>query len=117
MFVLLQLTQPIRPKGMLQRAVDLYLESGKTVISATRMRNMQWRVLNENGCWSAKDEEPVLFYDGRIYVWGDGEKYDHNSIEKPHAVLSYDGTQLVDVDYKEDFEELFLLNRDLANLK
>lgn len=40
-----------------------------------------------------------------------------NSIEKPHAVLSYDGTQLVDVDYKEDFEELFLLNRDLANLK
>lgn len=117
MFVLLQLTQPIRPKGMLQRAVDLYLESGKTVISATRMRNMQWRVLNENGCWSAKDEETVLFYDGRIYVWGDGEKCDHNSIEKPHAVLSYDGTQLVDVDYKEDFEELFLLNRDLANLK
>lgn len=114
--VLLQLTQPLRERGLLMRTLEQFRRNGRTIVSATRMRDQRWRVLNCNGVWYEKDtvftdQENgwVLLHDGVIYAWERGKAHEIFERTRPHdIVISSEVLPLIDVDYQEELIALEL---------
>lgn len=104
--VLLQLTQPIRERGLLLRTIEQFKENGRTIISGTLMPNMCWRAVDENGVWSPKKGGRTVYHDGVIYAWGRGMLHEVYERETPHdLIISSERLPLVDIDYREDIPE------------
>lgn len=104
-FVHLQLTQPVRQRGLLKKAIQAYLDTHIPVISATMMYDESWRVLNKHGNWkgNCKDyDKKVAHYDGAIYVWQPDNLKNVFNKDAQHIVIIQDLPWLIDVDYKDD---------------
>lgn len=113
--VLLQLTQPVREKGLLKRTLDLLVATKKTVVSATEGYDDSWRKIDENGIWLPKKDERVLHHDGVIYAWEQGHVDDIFTREQEHTVVvSSKRFPLIDIDYEgnipENMNELYALS-------
>lgn len=101
-YVLPQLTQPLRRRGLLSEAIDKMREFGLPVISASRSRIDEWRELDMLGRWKKQDASGKrLIYDGALYVWNNKNfkhVFDNSS---PHTIVE-NVDCVVDIDYKED---------------
>lgn len=106
LYVLCQLTQPLRERGLLKRVIEQYKKNRKTIISATKVRDTRWRLVDKQGRWNTKTDDKVLLHDGVIYAWSDGHLGDIYDKDCPHDVIvSSDRIPLVDVDYQEDLPD------------
>lgn len=103
LYVLCQLTQPVREKGLLLRTVQLFEKNHRTIISGTKLPDNRWRVLNEDGVWESKTDSRAVYHDGVIYAWEGGKLKEIYERETPHDVIvSSEFLPLIDIDYKED---------------
>lgn len=107
-FVQVLLTQPLRERGLLRRAVLAVrgAEAGLPVVSGLVRREEGWRRLDERGGWAgehagADDVEVVL--DGAVFAWRNVPEllriFDRRGRK---VVLERRGVPLVDVDWRED---------------
>lgn len=106
-FVQCLLTQPLRERGLLLRAVAAVRQAaeGLPVVSGLVRRQEGWRKLDEvggHGLHAAEDDVEVLL-DGAVFGWRDVEGllriFDRRA---PKVVLERHGVPLVDVDWRED---------------
>lgn len=112
--VLLQLTQPVREASLLRRALDQFRKNGgKTIISATRVRDDRWRAVDVNGVWYSKTDEQVLLHDGCIYLWAQGKTHEVFERTTPHDVIvSSETLPVIDIDRASDVPlDLWLLSQ------
>lgn len=102
--VLLQVTQPLREHGMLERAVRLIQDGNDCCVSAAESPKTDWRQLNtDNGNWGTKAEGTQLLMDGQIYAWKPGHAADIFNPQARHmVVLSQHRWGTVDVDVPQD---------------
>lgn len=114
-YVLLQLSQPIRRNGMLREAVDK-VEDDNVVLSYTMWGSNAWRVV-DNGTLeheSDRDDDIHRFYDGAIYVWkGNSAKIFDLKRQKKEWVHNYVGP-VCDIDHPWEYERSYI--KGLKNL-
>lgn len=101
-FVLLQVTQPIRRKGLLADAKAMLTEN-KVVISATSMDS--WRCLSLDGQWNTKGDEQSYFIDGALYGFHRSKVAEVFDNTAPHCIVLNKKSLLVDIDYPQDYED------------
>lgn len=111
--VLLQLTQPVREASLLKRALDQFRKNGKTIISATRVRDDRWRAVDINGVWYPKTDGTILMHDGCIYLWRQGKTHEIFERTCPHdVVISSETLPVIDIDRVSDVPlDLWLLSQ------
>lgn len=108
-FVLAQLTQPLRCRGLLSLFLDAlrHAPAGQPAVTVTpRHTSDEWRVILPSGGWVSAPEQPAheLLVDGQLYGW---RTYDElaniYSPSSPKAtVLSGQTWGYVDIDYSDD---------------
>lgn len=106
LFVLCQLTQPLRERGLLTRAVELVRDEWQLpVVSGINSRTDGWRVMDDDGRHGAHapDDARVIRLDGAVYAWRGVEAllriFDPNARK---VVLERFAVPAVDVDWRED---------------
>ena len=104
-FVLVQLTQPLRRTGLLPDIVNAVRAGryGTAVTYVVQPSTSAWRVLSAEGSWARlKTPEPLRLLDGACFAWLPGRLPDIFIPHTPHAaVYNYTG-DVVDVDYPSD---------------
>lgn len=85
--MLVQLTQPLREHGLLERAAAMLREGGHNACrTAAPMPSTAWRAVNGQGDAASKQEEEMLI-DGQLYAWRPGHAADIFAAEADCAVL------------------------------
>lgn len=85
---LVQLTQPLREHGLLERAVSVVRRGGyASCITASPAPREDWRCLDAQGGFGRKVHEPVRLADGQLYAWQPGHVADIFSPEARHGVV------------------------------
>lgn len=101
--VLAQLTQPLRERGLLHRAVDACRRSGRATVTATPEETHAWRELDGNGSWRPQVAVDAPLLDGALYAWPRGRSCDIFDPRAPHTVVERRRIRLiVDVDEAAD---------------
>lgn len=109
LFVLTQLTQPLRCRGLLPRFLDALRHAplGQPAVTVTpRHSSDEWRVISPSGGWAPAPEHPCheLMVDGQLYGWRSQDEL--SNIYSPAApkatVLSGQTWGYVDIDYSDD---------------
>ncbi len=99
-FVLLQLTQPVRRAGLLANIVDAAFCRGVAVSASTAEIN-GWRTLSGEGSWDFNKTPHAKMIDGACYAWRPRYLEEVFDPEARHGyVMNTNG--IVDVDYKSD---------------
>ena len=70
--VLVQVTQPLREHGLLERAVHCIRAGHSCCTTAAHCPSSDWRRVNNNGSWGKKDSSVQLITDGQLYAWKPG---------------------------------------------
>lgn len=103
MFVLVQLTQPLRERGLLERVVNCIRAGNTCCITAAQQPTTSWRVLNYNGSWDQAQKETQLLADGQLYAWSPGHVAEVFNPKARHTViLTQHRWGTVDIDAPED---------------
>lgn len=99
-FVLIQLTQPLRSRGLLRRAVTA-LDAAEPVVSVTYRRPEGWRI---PGSTAKKSEAFRAHVDGQIYAWKTPAGLDaiFDSPERCNYLDSCQQALIADIDYPAD---------------
>lgn len=99
--VLVQLTQPLRRRGLLHDVVARARERGSAVTGCLG-RQEDWRTVQPGGRWQSQKGQRVLLHDGALYGWLPGKVEAIFSADAGHGVvINYTG-QPVDVDEPGD---------------
>ena len=124
-YVLLQLTQPVRRKGLLQEALEASREDN-VVVSYVQWTNEHWRIVDK-GTLEYLDErdkeKPHRLFDGSIYVWQNDVKKIFDLPNQNKAWVANGTMPVCDIDrpwqYSTDYikglEELVKQNENLFN--
>lgn len=101
--LLLQLTQPLREHGLLERAVHCIRAGHECCVSAAELPDNKWRLVDDNGSWSKKELGTQLLADGQLYAWRPGHSADIFNPQARHMViLSKHRWGLIDIDVADD---------------
>lgn len=103
-FILPQLTHPIRRPDLLAKIIEKMPAGECSAVTVTRRPSSAWRIVDPQGRWAAKNEAPLPLHDGVLYAWrgqaGLDAMFDANS---PHIILETDNNWgLVDIDHPSD---------------
>lgn len=111
--VLLQATNPLRPKGMLQEALDIMVRERKeSLFTVSRLERKLGRIYNERFMpWNYKigqrsqDIEPLYYENGLLYITSK-ELIDKGIIfnSESYPMIVHHKYATVDIDSLEDFE-------------
>lgn len=122
-FVLLQLTQPVRRKGLLQEALEVSTKDN-VVVSYSEWTNEHWRTVDKGTLEFIDDrdkESSHKYYDGAIYVWQNDVKKIFD-LPNQNKVWVKNGTMPVcdidrpwqySTDYIKGLEELVKQNEEI----
>lgn len=99
--VLVQLTQPLRRRGLLHDVVARARERGCAVTGCLG-RQEDWRTVERGGCWQGKKGQRVLLHDGALYGWQPGKAGAIFCAAAEHGVVINYAGQPVDVDEAAD---------------
>lgn len=101
-FVLTQVTQPLRETGLLSKIVDS-ARNNNSAVSVTRQSG-PWRDVNCNGEWAGGKKTDKMCIDGALYAWTPGNA---ECIFTPHAKhgLIVNNAALIDIDVPADMPD------------
>lgn len=101
--VLVQITQPLREHGLLERAMLTIHQGSPCCVTATECASDSWRMMDIDGCWGAQRAEKGMAMDGQLYAWKPGHVADVFNPQTRHdVVLTNHRWGIVDVDVFED---------------
>lgn len=108
-FILLQLSQPLRRRGLLREVVDAVTQDN-VVLTYTMWGSSHWRIV-DNGTMEHDDERQDdihRFYDGAVYAWqgSSGKIFDLRSQSKVW-VKNYTGP-VCDIDHPWEYNKEYL---------
>lgn len=106
-FILLQLTNPVRRKNLLKDAVEKVRNTGKSTVSCCITYENKWRVLDEKGRWSKiKPSNTSRMIDGALYAWLPSNADTIFDAAAEHSIVDNIHGSYIDVDFNDDM--LFL---------
>lgn len=101
--VLIQVTQPLREPGLIDKAVRAIREGAECCVSVSEQWDDSWRAVQGSGQWGDKTEQKRHVVDGQLYAWKSGHAC---RIFKPacnHALISSgQNWGYVDIDTRAD---------------
>lgn len=102
--VLVQVTQPLREHGILERSVRCIRTGHHCCVTATEYPEDAWRNVNpQGGTWEQKRNTTRLVADGQLYAWAPGRAADVFNPQARHMlILTKHRWGTVDIDTQED---------------
>ena len=86
--VLVQLTQPLREHGLLERAVSIMRHGAHpSCISVSDAPRNDWRSVDTEGRFGSKTHDAVFAADGQLYAWRAGHVADIFTPDAPHCIV------------------------------
>ena len=85
--MLLQLTQPLREHGLMERAAALMRRGFRSCITAADMPECAWRAVTESGQFTNKAHASRVLADGHLYAWKPGNLADIFNPAAPHGII------------------------------
>lgn len=99
-FILAQLTQPIRRRGLLKDVIESAKQN--STITACYAPDNNWRIVNKNGGWDNSTKEYKLFYDRALYGWKQGNLNSIFDKDYEHSIVINHNQLPIDIDYIND---------------
>ncbi len=101
--MLVQVTQPLREHGLLERACQALRDGADSCVSVTELPTDDWRDVRDGGQWGKKENRHRHIVDGKLYAWKPGHGADVFDASKPHILIpSTQRWGYVDVDTAAD---------------
>ncbi|MBQ5664261.1 MAG: glycosyltransferase family 29 protein [Akkermansia sp.] len=101
--LLVQVTQPLREPGLIDKAVRAIREGADSCVSVTEQREDSWRTVQGAGHWGNKTGQKRHVVDGQIYAWKPGHVEKIFSPTASHALISSSQRWgYVDIDERSD---------------
>ena len=101
--VLVQVTQPLREPGLIDKAIRAIHDGAVCCVSVTEQREDSWRTVQGSGNWNNKSEQKRHVVDGQIYAWKPGYVEKIFSPTANHALISSSQRWgYVDIDERSD---------------
>lgn len=101
-FVLTQLTQPLRENGLLEKIVES-ARKNNSAISVTKQQG-NWREVDNNGGWNGNYKTDKLCIDGALFAWTTGNAKQIFTPGCKHGLV-LNNSPLIDIDVPDDIPD------------